>query len=98
MNHESGNISFPFRYHGRCPGVAVEQIALGDGDPEIEIVNHGGIDFPLFKPPVSRRSCKYDGVFIGKTTLPAAKRRREIALVRNIGLAQSAHNISSLSC
>jgi hypothetical protein len=54
--------------------MAVEEPMLGYGNSKIEIVDHGGIDFPLFEPPIGCHCSKNDGIFIGETSLPATKR------------------------
>jgi hypothetical protein len=54
--------------------VAIKEPVLGYGNSKIEIVDYGGIDFPLFEPSVGRHGSKNDGIFVGKTSLPTAKR------------------------
>jgi hypothetical protein len=54
--------------------MAIKEPVLGYGNSKIEIVDHGGIDFPMFEPSVGCLGCKNDGIFIGKTSLPATKR------------------------
>jgi hypothetical protein len=53
--------------------MAIENVMLGDGNSKIEIVDHGRINFPILEPSVGRRCSKRDRIFIGKTSLPAAK-------------------------
>jgi hypothetical protein len=53
--------------------MTVEKVMLGNGYSKIEIVDHGRINFSALKPSVGCRSCKNDGIFIGKTPLPATK-------------------------
>jgi hypothetical protein len=53
--------------------MAIEKVMLGDGHSIIEIVNHGGINFSLFKPSIGCLRSKGDSIFIRKTSLPATK-------------------------
>jgi hypothetical protein len=54
--------------------MAIEHAVLGYGDSEIEIVDHGWINFSLLEPSIGCHGSKNDSVFVGKASLPTAKR------------------------
>ena len=50
---EAGDALLIVHQHAGSPGVAKEEVWLVNGNPEVHVVDNGGIDLLLFQPPSS---------------------------------------------
>ncbi len=96
MDEDRGHVFLIIQQGGGRPGVAVKQVVLRNGDPEVNVLDNGRINlFLLQKPVAGCLAPDLDCVLILQAPLPAAERARIVAVVRDIHVLKSIHKTSS---
>ena len=98
MNEETGHVFLVIGQDSPAPRVAEEEVVLGDGYPEIEVVDRCGVELLFLEEPSPRGlRPQLDGILVLHAPLPAAEGRGVVPPVRHVDVLETVHDLVFLS-